>query len=156
VTWYFCEVPEVAKNVQILGFAVKVFSSTCVCEILLVCIFDRTASAIRERNDDWSRVCWQNWLSVGEHISVLHDWNVLMEHISVLSALHVSVTMLRYHQNTHLSCIYPVEQPASWYSVILLLDWFLSQTKDIHVPPFTSGDFALTIKAKPTLFLWTL
>jgi len=52
-----------------------------------------------------------------------------------------------YRQPAFISncCIHPLEQLASWYSVIRLLDRFLSHTKDIPVQPIISRHFALTI-----------
>jgi len=51
-------------------------------------------------------------------------------------------------------CIYPLEQLASWYSVIRLPHRFLLQTKDIHVSPAIPGHLAITIHISTSLS-WT-
>ena len=47
--------------------------------------------------------------------------------------------------------IHPLEQLASWYSVIRLPDWFLPQTKDVLVTPIISRHFAVTIHISTSL-----
>jgi len=52
-------------------------------------------------------------------------------------------------------CIHPLEQPAFWYSLILLLDRFLPHTIDTLVTAIISRHFAVTIHIL-TMLPWTL
>ena len=73
-------------------------------------------------------------------------WSSSYALILITAAASSGISSIATSADVHVSCcIHPLEQLASWYSVILLLDRFLPQTKDIVVAPIISRHFVLTI-----------
>jgi len=101
-------------------------------------------------------------VSVDRHILISNSsccWSVWSSSSALILITPVAGCgiLCSYRRPAFISSCYtrPLEQLASWYSVIRLSGRFMPQTKDIRVPPVISRHFAVTIHISTSLS-WTL